>query len=238
MSTTPTLDPTDRRDALATRLFTAVATSLELQTVYLGERLGLYRALADGGPATAPDLAERAGIALALRARMAGAAGGGRRPRRRRRGRGPRRAAVHAAGRPRRGPARSVEPVVRRRDHPLPGRLGAAAARPARRVPDRPRHRLGALRAGRHRVAGGGQPAAVRAPDRRLDRRPAGHRRAAARRDRAGRRRRLRDGLVVDLDRPPVPGSPGRRHRRGRGLDRACRPRTPRQPASPTGSPS
>ena len=63
MSAAPTLDPTDRRDALATRLFTAVATSLELQTFYLGERLGLYRALADGGPATASALAERAGIA-------------------------------------------------------------------------------------------------------------------------------------------------------------------------------
>ena len=63
MSAAPTLDPTDRRDALAARLFGAVSTSLELQTVYLGERLGLYRALADGGPATAPALAERAGIA-------------------------------------------------------------------------------------------------------------------------------------------------------------------------------
>ena len=63
MSTAPTLDPSDRREALATRLFTAVATSLELQTVYLGERLGLYRALADGGPTTAPALAEWAGIA-------------------------------------------------------------------------------------------------------------------------------------------------------------------------------
>ena len=36
--------------------------SLDLQAVYLGDRLGLYRALAEGGPATAPELAERAGI--------------------------------------------------------------------------------------------------------------------------------------------------------------------------------
>lgn len=63
MSTAPTLDPSDRREALATQLFTAVATSLELQTVYLGERLGLYRALADRSPTTASALAERAGIA-------------------------------------------------------------------------------------------------------------------------------------------------------------------------------
>ena len=42
-----------RRDALAGQLFAAVLGSLELQAVYLGERLGLYRALADDGPATA-----------------------------------------------------------------------------------------------------------------------------------------------------------------------------------------
>ena len=51
-----------RRDALAGRLFAAVLGSLELQAVYLGERLGLYRALADDGPATAPELAARVGI--------------------------------------------------------------------------------------------------------------------------------------------------------------------------------
>jgi 2-polyprenyl-3-methyl-5-hydroxy-6-metoxy-1,4-benzoquinol methylase len=63
MSASPTLDPTDRRDALATRLFAGVSAALELQTVYLGDRLGLYEALARGGPATALDLAARAGIA-------------------------------------------------------------------------------------------------------------------------------------------------------------------------------
>jgi len=51
-----------RRDALVGQLFAAVLGSLELQAVYLGDRLGLYRALADGGPATAPELAARAGI--------------------------------------------------------------------------------------------------------------------------------------------------------------------------------
>jgi SAM-dependent methyltransferase len=35
--------------------------ALELYTVYLGERLGLYRALADGGPATSAELAARTG---------------------------------------------------------------------------------------------------------------------------------------------------------------------------------
>jgi SAM-dependent methyltransferase len=33
--------------------------ALELYTVYVGERLGLYRALADGGPATSSELADR-----------------------------------------------------------------------------------------------------------------------------------------------------------------------------------
>ena len=51
-----------RRDELAGRLVGAVLASLDLQAVYLGDRLGLYRALEDGGPATPPELAERAGI--------------------------------------------------------------------------------------------------------------------------------------------------------------------------------
>jgi 2-polyprenyl-3-methyl-5-hydroxy-6-metoxy-1,4-benzoquinol methylase len=65
---TVTFDPTEqasddaRRDELAKRLMGAVLGALDLQAVYLGDRLGLYRALADGGPATAPQLAERAGI--------------------------------------------------------------------------------------------------------------------------------------------------------------------------------
>lgn len=51
-----------RRDALADRLRGALLGALDLQAIYLGDRLGLYRALADGGPASAPELAERAGI--------------------------------------------------------------------------------------------------------------------------------------------------------------------------------
>lgn len=51
-----------RRDELAGRLAGAVLASLDLQAVYLGDRLGLYRALEEDGPATAPELAERAGI--------------------------------------------------------------------------------------------------------------------------------------------------------------------------------
>src|SRR5919197_5962880 len=58
--TTPA-GPGDRTDALAERLFKDAVGALELYTVYLGERLGLYRALADGGPATSAELAARTG---------------------------------------------------------------------------------------------------------------------------------------------------------------------------------
>jgi 2-polyprenyl-3-methyl-5-hydroxy-6-metoxy-1,4-benzoquinol methylase len=54
---------TDRADALAERLFGATLGALELFSVYLGAELGLYRALADGGPLTAGGLARSAGIA-------------------------------------------------------------------------------------------------------------------------------------------------------------------------------
>jgi 2-polyprenyl-3-methyl-5-hydroxy-6-metoxy-1,4-benzoquinol methylase len=65
---TLTFEPTDqarddaRRDELAGRLVGSVLAALEMQAIYIGDRLGLYRTLADGGPATAPELAERAGI--------------------------------------------------------------------------------------------------------------------------------------------------------------------------------
>jgi len=47
--------------ALASRLFHDMVGALELLTVYLGERLGLYQALHTGGPATAAELAARTG---------------------------------------------------------------------------------------------------------------------------------------------------------------------------------
>ncbi|HWV87142.1 MAG TPA: class I SAM-dependent methyltransferase [Capillimicrobium sp.] len=53
---------TDRSEALAERLFGATLGALELFSVYLGNELGLYRALRDGGPATVAELAARAGI--------------------------------------------------------------------------------------------------------------------------------------------------------------------------------
>ncbi|MEA2606416.1 MAG: hypothetical protein QOI00_1173 [Chloroflexota bacterium] len=49
-------------DALVGRLFEASIGMMDLMSVYMGDRLGLYRALQDGGPATSTELASRAGI--------------------------------------------------------------------------------------------------------------------------------------------------------------------------------
>ena len=65
--TTQAIDPALERpfngEALVGRLFEQTLGAFELFNVYLGERLGLYRALAAGGSATADELARRAGIA-------------------------------------------------------------------------------------------------------------------------------------------------------------------------------
>lgn len=50
-------------DALAERLFGALIGAMDLFSVYLGDRLGFYRALAEGGPATSGELAARTGTA-------------------------------------------------------------------------------------------------------------------------------------------------------------------------------
>ena len=56
------LQDTDGSEALVERLFGATIGALELFSVYLGAELGLYRALEEHGPLTAPQLAEHAGI--------------------------------------------------------------------------------------------------------------------------------------------------------------------------------
>ena len=48
----------DRAVALSGRIFEATLGSLELFTIYLGDKLGLYAALAGSGPATSVELAE------------------------------------------------------------------------------------------------------------------------------------------------------------------------------------
>ena len=55
-------DPGARRDALAARLFEATLGAFDLLAIHLGLDLGLYRALERDGPATASELAARAGV--------------------------------------------------------------------------------------------------------------------------------------------------------------------------------
>ena len=52
----------ERRDALAERLFLNAIGAFDLFSVYLGDRLGLYRVLADHGAMTSAELADAAGI--------------------------------------------------------------------------------------------------------------------------------------------------------------------------------
>jgi SAM-dependent methyltransferase len=59
--TTPTSTDT-RRDELVARLFGSALGAMDLLCVYLGDRLGMYRALADEGPSTSAELASVAGV--------------------------------------------------------------------------------------------------------------------------------------------------------------------------------
>jgi 2-polyprenyl-3-methyl-5-hydroxy-6-metoxy-1,4-benzoquinol methylase len=49
-------------DALIARMLEASIGMMDLMSIYVGDRLGLYRALRDGGPATPGELAGRAGM--------------------------------------------------------------------------------------------------------------------------------------------------------------------------------
>src|SRR4051812_983413 len=60
IATTPALDA-EKRDEFAARLFESTLGALDLITVYLGERLGLYRALWDRGASTSAELAQATG---------------------------------------------------------------------------------------------------------------------------------------------------------------------------------
>jgi 2-polyprenyl-3-methyl-5-hydroxy-6-metoxy-1,4-benzoquinol methylase len=63
MDSDPGMPSPDRTTALRERLFQDALGALELYTIYLGERLGLYRALADGASRTSAELARRTGTA-------------------------------------------------------------------------------------------------------------------------------------------------------------------------------
>jgi hypothetical protein len=56
------IDADHQRDELVGRLFSAGLGMAEVLTVYLGDTLGLYRALERAGPMTATDLARETGI--------------------------------------------------------------------------------------------------------------------------------------------------------------------------------
>ena len=64
MSTIEELPTTasDQASSLAARLFEGALGTVDVLTVYIGDRLGLYRALRDDGPATASELASRCSI--------------------------------------------------------------------------------------------------------------------------------------------------------------------------------
>ncbi len=61
METTPMEHATQQRDHLVARLFEANLATYDLATLYLGDRLGLYAALAEAGALTAGELAARTG---------------------------------------------------------------------------------------------------------------------------------------------------------------------------------
>src|SRR3954452_20431834 len=48
-------------DEVAERLFGSLLGTVEIMSVYLGDRLGWYRSLSDDGPASAVELARRTG---------------------------------------------------------------------------------------------------------------------------------------------------------------------------------
>jgi 2-polyprenyl-3-methyl-5-hydroxy-6-metoxy-1,4-benzoquinol methylase len=52
---------TEQRDALVERLFDAVLSTMDVLTCYVGDRLGLYQALVDGGSMTSSELAAATG---------------------------------------------------------------------------------------------------------------------------------------------------------------------------------
>lgn len=60
--TTTTVEPASP-DAMLERIFDSLVSTLELFCLYVGDQLGFYRLLHEGGPATSAELATRAGTA-------------------------------------------------------------------------------------------------------------------------------------------------------------------------------
>ncbi len=59
--TADTADAAARRDALVERLFLAAVGTWDVLAVYIGDRLGLYRILAERGPTARATLPPRPG---------------------------------------------------------------------------------------------------------------------------------------------------------------------------------
>ena len=161
-TTTPEAPDTAATEAFVERLFGAVLATMDLHAVYLGDRLGYYRALdrraADLGGAGRPHRHRRA-----LRPGVAGAAGRHRHPRHRpggRRGAPP----LHPARGARRAADRRARPRPRRTVRAGDDRVRQAGRPPGRGLPHRRRGELGAARRGRPRGPGRRQPAAVPRP--------------------------------------------------------------------------
>ena len=116
--------PARSPDALVGRLFEASIGMFEVMSVYLGDRLGLYRALRDGGPATTAELAARAGIDERYAREWLEQQAVAGHPRRRRR----RRAAPSAAATacPTAMPLPCSTPTARTRSRPSPARSSPA----------------------------------------------------------------------------------------------------------------
>src|ERR671910_131570 len=57
----PVQSPEQRRDALVERIFGSSIGFMEILSIYVGDHLGFYRALADDGVATASELADATG---------------------------------------------------------------------------------------------------------------------------------------------------------------------------------
>ena len=201
-----TVDETKLQDFVG-RFAGDFGAALHQTTVIIGDELGLYRAMADGAPLTAAELAERTRHRRALRPRVALRAG---RQRLRR-------------VRPRPGASR-CRPSTRLPCSPTRARLPAAGVLPVRArcrrragarraVPHRRRRRLARARPrplARHRARVRGR--LPRAPGRRLAA-GARRRRGEARGGRVGGRRRLRPRRLDDPARAGLPELAVRRHR-------------------------
>ncbi|MCW3493290.1 class I SAM-dependent methyltransferase [Microbacterium sp. SSM24] len=61
MSTSPSLSAGPTADAFAERMLTSALGWIDVMSAYLGDRLGWYRSLADAGPSTPDELADRTG---------------------------------------------------------------------------------------------------------------------------------------------------------------------------------